>query len=293
MNDPRLCFVQCLDVLGMQGLHRMAYWEWGNAQNPNIVVCVHGLSRQGRDFDTLARSLASEFRVICPDLPGRGHSDWLSQPSAYVVPTYLADMVTLLAKIDAHQLFWIGTSLGGLVGMGLASLKNQPIAKLVLNDIGPQIEFAALQRIGAYLGAAPIFATESEAIDYLSSISQSFGPHTPEQWTALCRPLLRPVGQGKPGFRLHYDPAIAVAFKAVTPELAAQGQAQAWRAYETIECPTLLLRGADSDLLSRETAQAMTEKGPRARLIEWPSIGHAPTLIDPAQIQAVKDFLQA
>jgi pimeloyl-ACP methyl ester carboxylesterase len=282
---PRLRGVQCLDT---RGLHRMAYWEWGDAANPRVLVCAHGLSRQGRDFDTLARALAGTYRVVCPDVVGRGRSDRLADPMGYQIPAYVADMVTLLARLDAETVHWVGTSMGGLIGLGLASLPKSPISRLVLNDVGPTIEPSAVARIGTYLGQPVEWATLDEAADYLLSISKGFGPHTREQWLELTRPMLIEKGSG---FAPHYDPAIGVPFRAITPEMAAAGQAALWRGYDAIACPTLLLRGAESDLLTRETAQAMTERGPRARLVEFAGVGHAPTLVAPDQVEAVREFL--
>ncbi len=285
MTEPRLESVQCL---GARGLHRMAYWEWGERANPKVLVCVHGLSRQGRDFDTLARDLAREYRVVCPDVVGRGRSDRLADPMGYAIPAYVADMVTLLARLNAQELHWVGTSMGGLIGLGLASLPNSPVQKLVLNDVGPAIQFAALARIGTYLGQPAHWKTLDEAADALWAISQGFGPHTREQWLELTKPQLMPDGEG---FKPHYDPAIAVPFRAVTPEIAAAGEAALWAGYDRLQLPVLLLRGAESDLLSRETALAMTQRGPRAKLVEFAGVGHAPMLVQPEQRQAVRDFL--
>ena len=283
--EPRLRHVQCL---GSRGLHRMAYWEWGDPANRRVLVCVHGLSRQGRDFDTLARDLCGEYRVVCPDVVGRGESDWLADPMGYVVPAYVADMVTLLARLDAEVVDWVGTSMGGLIGLGLASLPGAPVRRLVLNDVGPTFEPAALARIGTYLGQPMHWKTVDEAADALQLISQGFGPHTREQWLALTRPQLRPDGEG---FRPHYDPAIAVPFRAVTAELAVASAAGLWQSWDRLACPTLLLRGAESDLLSNATAEAMTQRGPKARLHEFPGIGHAPMLVQPDQRQVVREFL--
>lgn len=290
MNDtltPRFGHVQCLDA---RGLHRMAYAEWGDPANPRVLICVHGLTRQGRDFDTLARAMADQYRVVCPDIVGRGRSDWLDDPTGYAIAGYVADMVTLLARLDAQELHWVGTSMGGLIGLTLASLRASPLRRLVLNDVGPRIEYAALQRIGQYLGAPAHWATLDEAADALWAVSQTFGPHSREQWLALSAPQLRPDGEG---FRPHYDPAIAVPFRAVTPQVAAAGEALAWQAYDAITCPTLVLRGAESDLLSRATADEMSRRGPRARVHEFAGVGHAPTLVQPDQIEVVRRFLLA
>ena len=285
MQNPRLDSVQCLDS---RGLHRMAYWEWGDPQNPNVLVCVHGLSRQGRDFDTLAQALAGEYRVVCPDVVGRGQSDWLTDPMGYALPAYVADMVSLLARLNARTLDWVGTSMGGLIGLGVASLPGNPIRRLVLNDVGPTIQFEAIARIGTYLGMAMHWGSVDEAADFLRGISAGFGEHTREQWLALTRPMLKADGAG---FKTRYDPAIAVPFRAITPEIAAHGQAALWTAFDAVTCPTLLLRGADSDLLTADTAAAMTQRGPKAELHEFANVGHAPTLIAPEQVAVVREFL--
>ena len=287
LPQPRLRDVQCLDT---RGLHRMAYWEWGDPANPRVLVCAHGLTRQGRDFDTLAAAMAADYRVVCPDVVGRGRSDWLSDPMGYQLPAYVADMVTLLARLDASTVHWVGTSMGGLIGLGLAGLPGSPVSRLVLNDVGPAIEPASLQRIASYLGQPMHWATEDEAADALWAISTGFGPHSRAQWLALTRPQLMPDGAG---FKPRYDPALAKPFGLVTPDLARAGEALLWQSYDRLSCPTLLLRGADSDLLSRATAQAMSQRGPRARLVEFAGVGHAPTLVQPDQVRAVREFLLA
>jgi pimeloyl-ACP methyl ester carboxylesterase len=285
LTEPRLLEVQCL---APEGLHRMAYWEWGDAANPKVLVCVHGLSRQGRDFDTFARAMCGDYRVVCPDVAGRGRSAWLKNPASYAIPAYVADMVTLLARLDADEVHWVGTSMGGLIGLGLAALPDSPIAKLVLNDVGPAIEYAALARIGTYLGQPAHWNSVDAAADALLAISKGFGPHTREQWLALTRPQLVADGEG---FKSHYDPAIAVPFRAVTPEQAAAGEGMLWHAYDALKCPTLVLRGAESDLLARATANAMAQRGPCALVREFAGVGHAPTLVHADQIAAVRDFL--
>ena len=285
LQEPRLDHVQCLDT---RGLHRMAYWEWGDPANPKVLVCSHGLARQGRDFDTLAQAMCGEYRVVAPDVVGRGRSDWLADPAGYTLPTYVADMVTLLARLRAETVHWVGTSMGGLIGLGLASLAGSPVSRLVLNDVGPAIQPEALVRIGTYLGVPIRWSTLEEAADYMLVISQSFGPHSREQWLALTRPMLRADGDG---FKPHYDPNIAVPFKAITPEIAKAGEAAMWHAYDSLRCPTLLIRGAQSDLLSHETALAMTQRGPKARLHEVAGVGHAPTLVATDQVAVVREFL--
>jgi pimeloyl-ACP methyl ester carboxylesterase len=285
-TTPPLRHVQCL---GNRGLHRMAYWEWGDPANSRVLVCVHGLSRQGRDFDTLAAAMCDRYRVVCPDVVGRGHSDWLADPAGYAVPNYVADMVTLLARLDAAELHWVGTSMGGLIGMGLAALPDSPIRRLVLNDVGPTIEYAALQRIQGYLGRAIEWDSIDEAADALWEISRGFGAHTREQWLALTRPMLRQNDNGR--WHTHYDPAIAVNVRATTPALAQAGEAMLWAAYDRTACPTLVLRGAESDLLSPATAAMMAARGPKPRIVEIEGVGHAPMLVQPDQIAIVRAFL--
>lgn len=295
---PTLNYVPCPD----QGDgHRMAYWAWGDAAAPHVVVCVHGLSRQGRDFDVLAAALVARspapLRVVCPDVVGRGRSDWLKDPQGYQVPTYAADMLALLAQLHheapVRQLSWVGTSMGGLIGMALAGSPKlplpAPVTRLVLNDVGPAIQWQALQRIGTYVGNTGRFATVQQAADAMWQISTGFGPHTPAQWLALSEPMVRPVAEG--GYTLHYDPAIAVPFRSLTEDAAAKGQEAIWALYDAITARTLLLRGGDSDLLSPATAQAMAQRGPRARLVEFAGVGHAPTLVAPDQVDTVALFL--
>lgn len=276
----------------------MAYWQWGNPQAEHVVLCVHGLSRQGRDFDVLAQALVAqspELKVVCPDVVGRGQSDFLVDPAGYQIPAYVADMLALLAELNPKTLDWVGTSMGGLIGLVISGQPDLPLSapvrRLVLNDVGPVIEWQALQRIGEYLGRPMTFTSVSAVSDFLLSISSSFGPHTPEAWLALSRPMVKPMLDGSGQFALHYDPAIAVPFRGMTPEAALQGEALLWHLYDAITATTLLTRGAQSDLLSPETAHAMTQRGPKARLIEFAGVGHAPTLVALDQVQAVASFL--
>ncbi len=293
MADPKLNTISCPDS---GAGHRMAYWEWGAPDAAHTVVCVHGLSRQGRDFDVLAQALVAraggKLRVVCPDVVGRGQSDWLADPMAYQVPTYAADMFALLAHLKPQTLDWVGTSMGGLIGMAVsahAAAMGMKVRKLVLNDVGPVVQWDSIVRIGSYLGKSMQFASLQQAADAMWSISTSFGPHTPAQWLELSRHMVKPAPDG--GVTLHYDPAIAVPVRAMTQEMAAQGEALLWQVYDSIQAETLLLRGAVSDLLSVQTAQQMTERGPKARLVEFAGIGHAPTLIADDQVQTVASFL--
>ena len=300
MLEPTLNYVMCPDAASG---HRMAYWEWGQPQSTHVVVCVHGLSRQGRDFDTLARALCEQsghtVRVVCPDVVGRGQSDWLQDPQAYQILTYAADMMVLLAQLKPTTLDWVGTSMGGLIGMALAGQGSDSsraagalaVRRLVLNDVGPAIEWQALQRIGNYLGNTGEFASVQQAADAMWVISCSFGPHTPEQWLALSRHMVRPLDDVSGRVTLHYDPAIALPFNSLTQESVIQGEAMLWNLYDNITATTLLTRGEQSDLLKRETALAMTGRGPKARLVEFDGVGHAPTLVANDQLQAVTSFL--
>ena len=282
MIEPVRKRVQCASP---SGLHWMSYLEWGASDNPRTVVCVHGLTRCGRDFDFLARALAPEFRVICPDVAGRGESGWLRNPMEYGVPTYVADMVSLVARLDVEAVDWVGTSLGGLIGMAYAAQAGSPIRRLVMNDVGPVLTSAALDRIGAYVGKAPRFSSLAAAENYVRTVSAPFGTHSDAQWRFLTEHVVRSEPDGT--LRMHYDPAIAVPFAV----RKAGEDVNLWPLYDTLSCPTLLLRGAESDLLTAETARAMAERGPKARCVEFAGVGHAPTLIQPDQIRVVRDFL--
>ncbi len=301
MSDPRLNYVPCPDA---SGGHRMAYWQWGDAAAPHVVVCVHGLSRQGRDFDALAQALVARaavagkaIRVVCPDVAGRGRSEWLKDPMGYQVPQYAADMLALIGQLHGEApvgtLDWVGTSMGGLIGIIVAGQPGLPlpvpVRRLVLNDVGPAIQWQALERIGTYLGNTGRFDSVQQAADAMWAISTSFGPHTPEEWLALSQAMVRPLEGG--AFTLHYDPALAVPFRTVTRASAAEGEAMLWQLYDGIRSQVLLTRGAQSDLLSPETASAMTQRGPRARLVEFAGVGHAPTFVSNDQVGTVTAFL--
>jgi pimeloyl-ACP methyl ester carboxylesterase len=304
LTSPSLEFVSCPHA---EGQHRMAYWRWGDARVGRVVVCAHGLTRQGRDFDRLAQALVAQsaqpLQVICPDVVGRGRSEWLSDPMGYQLPQYAGDMLALLAQVQAQQgsgaawqsLDWVGTSMGGLIGMVLAGQPGLPlpvpIRRLVLNDVGPAITWSSVQRMQQYVGQYGQFRDLAQAAAAMREISQGFGPVPEDVWLDMSSHMLRPGTDG--AVTLHYDPAIGQALRALTPEAAAAGEAALWALYDQIKAKTLLIRGADSDLLTAETATAMTQRGPRADLQTWAGIGHAPTLTAPDQIDAVAKFLLA
>ncbi|MFM7330174.1 MAG: alpha/beta fold hydrolase [Brachymonas sp.] len=302
MKEPTPHLLECDHAGSQPGMHRMAYWSHGLPHHAHVVVCVHGLARQGRDFDVLAQRLVGEdgrrCRVVAVDVVGRGLSDWLPDPSLYQVPQYAADLLMLLMALKgqgAQTVDWVGTSMGGLIGIAVAaqtvltpSLDMFAPRKLVLNDIGPVVQWAALQRIKDYIGADSRFASEQEAMDAMWKVSTSFGPHTPEQWRALCLPMIRKDGNQ---FKLHYDPAIAVPVRATTPETAAQAEAILWQLYDQIKADTLLIRGKESDLISEATAKQMQERGPKVKLVEFAGVGHAPMLVQTDQVDAVEAFL--
>jgi len=299
---PQLEFVACPHP---QGEHRMAFWRWGDAQAAHVVVCVHGLTRQGRDFDRLAQALVAQsphpVQVICPDVVGRGRSDWLADPAGYQMAQYAADMLALLAQVQKQMgpenplqtLDWVGTSMGGLIGMVLAGQPGlplpAPIRHLVLNDVGPAIAWGSVQRMQTYVGQYGQYRDLDEAAAVLWDLSTGFGPVSADVWREMSAHMLRSGSDG--AVTLHYDPAIGVPVRALTPEAAAAGEAALWALYDQIQAKTLLIRGQESDLLTRETASAMTERGPRARLDTWPGFGHAPTLTGDDQIAVVAKFL--
>ncbi|NNG21826.1 alpha/beta fold hydrolase [Telluria aromaticivorans] len=290
MTEARLRSVQCSSPAG---LHRMAYKEWGDPANPKVLVCVHGVTRVADDFDHLARALCGEYRVVCPDVVGRGRSGRLRNPDFYTVPQYVADMVTLVARVsatgDEAGVHWFGTSMGGLIGMVLASLEDSPVRKLVVNDIGPVLDQGAVQRIGEYIGQDIRFPDFDAGAAYVRTVSTSFGPHTDEEWFKLANDVLRQDSDGQ--WVRHYDLGLAQPFRAITPERAAVDESLLWAAWDAIRCPTLLVRGELSDLLSRQTALEMCARGPKARLVEIPGVGHAPTFVQAGQIAIAREFL--
>lgn len=299
---PQLEFVSCPHP---EGQHRMAYWRWGETQSQHVVVCVHGLTRQGRDFDRLARNLVAKspvpLQVICPDVAGRGQSEWLKHPAFYQIPQYAADMLALLGKIQTllgperpvKGLDWVGTSMGGLIGMVLAGQPGLPmpvpIRRLVLNDVGPAIHWASVQRMQAYVGQYGQYRNLNEVADALWDLSRGFGPVLPEVWREMSSHMTRPGSDGQ--LTLHYDPAIGAPLRALEPETATAGEATLWALYDQIQAQTLLIRGGQSDLLTAETALAMSQRGPKAQLETWPDCGHAPTLTAADQMAVVTHFL--
>jgi len=280
--SARQRFVQCASP---KGLHRVSYLEWGDPANERVLVCAHGLTRCARDFDALAGALSGRYRVVCPDVAGRGDSDWLPDPMLYQLPQYLADMVTLIALLDVENVHWVGTSMGGLIGMALAALPRTPVTRLLVNDAGPVISRIAIERIGTYVGQAPEFAAFEDAEKYIRTVSAPFGPHSDAEWRFLTEVVVRRNGTG--GWRLHYDPKIAEPFRSAIPE----NDLELWQLWDGISCPTLVLRGAHSDLLARDTCREMERRGPKAKVVEIGGVGHAPTLMHEDQIKLVRDFL--
>ena len=280
------------NLLGLDpdGFHKIAYIEWGEPASARVVVCVHGLTRQGRDFDFLARALAAKgFRVVCPDMAGRGLSDRLADPANYAAPQYLADMTALIARLGVERVDWVGTSMGGLIGLLFAAKPNAPMRRLVLNDIGPFIAKAALQNIAGYLGTDPFFADFAAAVAYMRDVHAGFGPLGDDGWAHLARHsvLAEPGG----GFRLRYDPALAGPFRR-----AAEADADLWAAWVKVRAPVLVLRGERSEVLSPDTARAMAAggpegAGPKAEVVTFPGVGHAPALMSGDQIAKVADWL--
>jgi pimeloyl-ACP methyl ester carboxylesterase len=273
-------------AIAPHGFYRMAYVEWPGPSGARPILCVHGLTRNGRDFDRIAAALAARAPVFCPDMPGRGKSEWLPLAADYAYPTYLSAIASLIARLDVDEVDWVGTSMGGIIGMMLAALPGTPIRRLVLNDIGGRIPAAGLERLSTYVGTDPSFADTAALEADLRRNAAPFGPLTDAQWHFLAQISTRRRPDGTFGY--NYDPRIGDAFR--------QGEikdVELWPVWDAIKVPTLVLRGAESDLLSHDDAVAMTERGPRARLVELPGIGHAPALLADDQIALVRDFLQA
>jgi pimeloyl-ACP methyl ester carboxylesterase len=273
-------------ALGPHGFHRVHYTEWGDSDNPKVLICVHGLTRTGRDFDFLAAALEHEYRVICPDVVGRGQSDWLNDKSDYTYPLYVNDVAMLLARIDAERIDWVGTSMGGLIGIFLASYTGSPIHKMVINDIGPRIPAAGLQRVATYVGQVVTFDSIEKMEKFLRTIAATFGNLSDEQWRHMTIHGARQLEDGR--YTFAYDPGIAKNFRTLDLK-----DIDLWSMWDAIHCPTLVLRGEHSDVLDHADAVIMTERGPKATLIEFPGMGHAPALMADDQIAVVRNWLLA
>lgn len=275
---------QSCQGLSATGFHRIAYREWGTG--PRTIVCVHGLTRNGRDFDLLAADLADRLnaRVICPDVVGRGDSGRLANPDNYGYPQYLADMAVLLARLNVEQVDWVGTSMGGLIGMMLAAQPGSPIVRLVINDIGPFVPQAALERIGEYVGLDPWFADLNAVETYVRRQYAGFGALTDGQWRLMAETSTRRQSDGS--YRLAYDPGINRIFKT-----NAMTDIDLWPLWSMIRQPVLAIRGALSDLLLADVAQRMCAEGPKARLHVVSDAGHAPALMAEDQIAVIRNFL--
>lgn len=280
-----------VQVLRPQGFFAMAYGVWGE-EGADLVpaVCVHGLTRNGRDFDPLARTLASAGRtVVCPDVLGRGRSAWLPVAAGYSLPLYVSDLAALLARLDVRSVDWIGTSMGGLIGTILAGMPQTPLRSLVLNDVGPVVARPAIERIGSYVGEDRVFADLAAVEAHLRHVHAPFGALPDAEWRTMALHSSRTAQGG--GFRLHYDPRIGEALRAMPPD-----DVTLWPLWDAIKCPVLLIRGESSDLLTRETVAEMARRGPGAAgqltVVEIPGCGHAPTLSSEAQIRIVTDWLQ-
>ena len=271
--------VRCLDP---HGFHWVRFTEWGDAANPRVLVCVHGLTRSGRDFDYLAGRLADAYRVVCPDIAGRGRSDWLRDPADYTYSVYLNDMAALMASLHAETVDWVGTSMGGILGMMLAAMPGSPLRKLVLNDVGCVIPAAAIERIGTYLGGDPAF----DSIDALEAAMRAvspFGELTAEQWRHLAVHVARRDDDGR--WRFRYDPGIAKNFHA-----APKGDVDLRPYWNRVAGPVLVLRGDSSDLLRADTVEEMCRR-PHTQSHVVARTGHAPMLMDDAQVGVVRHFL--
>ncbi|MBK8174743.1 MAG: alpha/beta hydrolase [Rhodospirillales bacterium] len=271
-------------ALGPRGFHRLVYFEWGDPENQRVVVCVHGLTRRGRDFDSLARALEKHYRVVCVDLPGRGQSDWLPSAEGYQPATYVQAATALIARLDVETLDWIGVSLGGLIGMMIAASPNSPIRRLVLDDVGAYVDAAPLQRISEYVGEDPAFADLAGLEAYMRTVNAGYGPLTDAQWTHLVKHGHRIDESGR--YRQHYDPALGEPFKAGFSEAV-----DLWALWALVPCPVLLLRGACSDILTPATAAEMQARKPGMEFVEFPGVGHAPMLMDEAQIAPIARWL--
>jgi len=284
LHDGDTFFVQCSSG---DTQHRMAYHAWGDPNNSKVLLCVHGLTRRGSDFKTLAQAMCKDYYVVCPDVVGRGDSDRLSNPMLYAIPQYVADITELVKKLGVSQVDWFGTSMGGLIGMVYAAMPKSPIQRMLINDVGPKIEPEAIKRLGSYVGQPFAFANRADALTRLNQICASFGDHSSEEWEIYNGPMLI---QRDGVWIMHYDPNISVPFAAVNPIMAKAGEMAMWHAFKQIHIPMLIVRGGDSDLLSAATVAEMCKVNPHARSIEIPNVGHAPAFVKPEQIALAKEF---
>jgi pimeloyl-ACP methyl ester carboxylesterase len=271
------------------------YQDWQGPTDANkpahTLMCVHGLTRNGRDFDYLAKALSSQMRVVCPDMPGRGNSDWLKHGKDYDFPLYLEVVNALYTHLNVPIIDYLGTSMGGIIGMHWCAEKYPPIRRLVLNDVGPVLSKVALKRIAKYTGNDPLFDSVADLEKYLRSVMGGWGRLTDEQWSHLTTYSARKRGDK---YGLAYDPKIGDKMKiARYLPLWMLWDITMWDTYDAIRRPTLLIRGAHSDLLLRKTAEEMLTRGPKPQLFEVPDAGHAPALMNSFQIDAVRDFLTA
>jgi cobalt-zinc-cadmium efflux system protein len=277
-------FVTCTSP---DGPHQMAYHAWGTPSNSKVLVCVHGLTRRGSDFITLAEAMSQDYYVVCPDVVGRGNSDRLQNPMHYAVPQYLADMAKLVKQLGVTHVDWFGTSMGGLIGMVYAAMPRNPIRRMLINDVGPRIEPEAIKRLSSYVGQAFSFTNRADALQRLNEICASFGTHTPEEWEIYNGPM---VVQKEGLWVMHYDPDISVPFASVNPMMAKAGEMAMWHTFKQIHIPMLIVRGGESDLLSAKTVAEMCRLNPYVRSIEIPGIGHAPAFVKSEQVALAKEF---
>jgi pimeloyl-ACP methyl ester carboxylesterase len=265
------------------GFHKIHYLEWGNSRNPKVIICVHGLSRNARDFDFLAQELAKDYRVISVDMPGRGLSDHFASSEFYNFSQYVTDLVTLIARMDVSSLDWIGTSMGGLLGMIIASKPNNPIKRLVLNDIGPFVSSESMIKIRNYIGITPNLQNFEKATKYISQILRPFGDLSSEQWQHLALHSTKQLEDGS--YILSYDPKIATAFSENPQDI------DLWNFWNEVSCPTLLLRGEKSEILTQEIAKKMQDEKGQITFAEFKNIGHAPSLMEEEQIEVIRNWL--
>lgn len=266
--------------------HKIAFIDW-NENAKNTVVCMHGLISNSRDFDYLAARIASDFRVISIDIPGRGDSDWFEDKSLYQYPVYIADILALLASLDISEVDWIGTSMGGVAGMSLAADYPHLIKSLVLNDIGPEIPGRALAKMRKYVGMSPEFQDFSAAKRHLQMIYKNFGVVDDEHWNHLVTHTT--YIDDKQKYRLKYDPQIAETF---TVDQEKPEDIIFWDLWDKITCPTLLIHGTQSDILLQSTVDKM-EKRHNMETYKMYNAGHAPALVDDKEIEHIHRWLMS
>jgi len=278
-------YIQCQNP---QGYHRMAYREWGD-RNDKVLICVHGLSGNSADFQDLAIALQDHYRIICPDIVGRGESDWLADPLNYGLPLYVSDVLTLIQQLKLNPVDFLGTSMGGLIGMFLAAKAPGVISRLIINDIGPCLPAEGLKRVVKENTEKPDLQTWEQVQQYIRKRYAPSGKTSDREWEDLAKNTVKLTPENT--YRLHYDPNIVANLAQVPPDKLKT--LEFWQEWSSVNCPVLLLHGEHSDMLVPEIIEQMQATHPETTVQEFANCGHSPSLTSAEQIQAIVNWLMS